>query len=392
MTNIAFIHGRFPAGGAERVTIDIARYLHQFKGEYNISVYTSRINESPELESICQYLTIKTLPKQLFDVRRSRKIIEFVQKDNIDIVVLVSKSTRGIQSLRDLGCKVVYANHGEPFWQRYAIVHRRQNGVLKRILWKLFNRRRFADGTKAMEMAISRTLNDYNNSDAYVVLCKSYAEEIIAKAGILEERPHICHIENCELPVADPNLNKEKIILFCGRFEHWSKRIDRLLRIWQKVQHQLPDWKLQLLGDGPAFAQMQELAKDLGLERVCFEGKRANVADYYSKASVIALTSQTEGWPLALTEGRSHGCIPIAFDCTAGIKEIISMPGSNGYIIPNFDENEYAKALLQIATLTPEEELRIRKQAIETSLQFAPEKIFPKWKKLIDSLANQNSL
>ena len=130
MTNIAFIHGRFPAGGAERVTIDIARYLHQFKGEYNISVYASRINESPELESICRYLTIKTLPKQLLDVRRSRKIIEFVQKDNIDIVVLVSKSTRGIQSLRDLGCNVIYANHGELFWQRYAIVHRRQHGVL----------------------------------------------------------------------------------------------------------------------------------------------------------------------------------------------------------------------------------------------------------------------
>ena len=68
------------------------------------------------------------------------------------------------------------------------------------------------------------------------------------------------------------------------------------------------------------------------------------------------------------------------------------MPGSNGYIIPNFDEDEYAKALLQIASLTSEEEQRIRKQAIETSLQFAPEKIFPKWKELIDSLVNQNSL
>ena len=240
-----------------------------------------------------------------------------------------------------------------------------------------------------MEMAISRTLNDYNNSDAYVVLCKSYAEEIIAKAGISEDRPHICHIENCELPVADPNLNKEKIILFCGRFEHWSKRIDRLLRIWQKVQHQLPDWKLQLLGDGPAFAQMQELAKDLGLERVCFEGKRANVADYYSKASVIALTSQTEGWPLALTEGRSHGCIPIAFDCTAGVREIISKPGINGFVISKYDEEEYTRTILKIASLSPEEELHIRQQAIETSLQFSPDKIYPRWKELFENLAEK---
>ena len=27
MTTIAFVHNRFPAGGAERITIDIARYL-----------------------------------------------------------------------------------------------------------------------------------------------------------------------------------------------------------------------------------------------------------------------------------------------------------------------------------------------------------------------------
>ncbi len=389
MINIAFIHGRFPAGGAERITIDIAQYLHQFGDQYKVFVYTSRINESKELDSIRNFLTIKTLPKQLLEIRRSNKIKEYVRKDKIDIIVLVSKSTRGISEIRELGCKVIYANHGEPFWQRYAIVHRRQNGLIKKLLWRLYNHRRFEDGTKAMKMAIGRTLNDYKYSDKYVVLCKAYQEEIISKAGIKEENPHICHIENCEIPVPSPNLNKEKIILFCGRFEHWSKRIDRLLRIWKQVMNQLPEWKLQLLGDGPCFEQMKELAQELSLERVFFEGKKSNVAEYYSKASIVALTSQTEGWPLALTEGRSHGCIPIAFDCTAGVREIISKPGINGFVISKYDEEEYARTILKIASLSPEEELHIRQQAIETSLQFSPDKIYPRWKELFEILAEK---
>ena len=386
MTNIAFVHGRFPAGGAERVTIDIARYLHQFEGEYNVLVYASKINGGEYLESVKQYFTLKRLPKQLLKSQQKKKIVDFIKEDKIDILVLVSRSTNGIQQVRELGCKVIYANHGEPFWQRYAIIHRRQNGPLKRLLWFLFNKRRFQDGRKAKAMAVKRTLNDYYNSDKYVVLCNSYKEEIISTAAIADKEQHILHIENCELPVQNLNLEKEKTILFCGRFEHWSKRVDRLLRIWKLVQHELPQWKLQLLGDGPALGKMKEYAAELGLERVHFEGKRSNVADYYAKASVIALTSQTEGWPLALTEGRSHGCIPIAFDCTAGINEIISRPGENGFLIPKYDEQEFAKALLKIASLSKEEELEIRQNAIQTSLQFSPDKIYHKWKNLFDSL------
>ena len=40
---IAFIHNRFPAGGAERITIDIARYLHDVGG-YEVYVYAARVD------------------------------------------------------------------------------------------------------------------------------------------------------------------------------------------------------------------------------------------------------------------------------------------------------------------------------------------------------------
>ena len=44
-------------------------------------------------------------------------------------------------------------------------MHRRQKGALRRMLWKLYNKRRFADGTLAMEMAKKREMLEYIGAD-----------------------------------------------------------------------------------------------------------------------------------------------------------------------------------------------------------------------------------
>ena len=56
MTNIAFVHSIFPAGGAERVTIDIAQYLSKFD-KYKIYVFTTTENKSLYDNSLTEYIT-----------------------------------------------------------------------------------------------------------------------------------------------------------------------------------------------------------------------------------------------------------------------------------------------------------------------------------------------
>ena len=106
------------------------------------------------------------------------------------------------------------------------------------LLWNLVNRKRYADGTLAMEKARRRTLFDYEHCDAYTVLCQDYKCQL-ERSLALSEPSHIHVIENPEPVVASPNLDKEKVVMFCGRFEAWSKRIDRLLRIWKQVEDEL---------------------------------------------------------------------------------------------------------------------------------------------------------
>lgn len=178
--------------------------------------------------------------------------------------------------------------------------------------------------------------------------------------------------------------------MFCGRFENWSKRIDRLLRIWGMVQDRLPDWRLVLVGDGPDASMLRTMAQELNLERVSFEGMQKDVGKYYDKASVVAMTSQTEGWGLALSEAQARGCIGIAFGCTAGITEILEPDGACGFIVPAFDEREYAETLVRVAQLSEDEKLRIRNNSVEKRLKYSPDVIAEKWRKLFDHITSSN--
>lgn len=385
---IAFIHNNFPAGGAERITVDIADYLKTIGG-YEVYVYASRISESLLADERSRSYILRRIPTQAIPSRRTRQIERLIIEDGINVLVQVVKSIPGIEGIKQrTGVKTVVACHGEPFWQRHAIMHRRQKGLLNRMLWCLWNKRRFADGTLAMRMAVERTWRDYKSSDAYVVLCEAYRAETAERLGITVEDSHIHAIENPEYPVKDVNYDKENIILFVGRFENWSKRIDRLMRIWHSVQDRMPDWQLVLVGDGADYARIRQMAIEMQLKRVTFEGRHNNVTAYYRKASVVALTSETEGWPLALTEAQAQGCVCVAFGCTSGVSDVLSPSGECGFLLPAFDEEQYAETLMRISTMDDAECRQIRKNAVAKRSGYAPEIIAEKWRHLFARLVN----
>lgn len=390
MKRIAFVHNNFPAGGAERVTIDIARYLSSIGG-YEVYVYASRVAESLLTDEIGRTIILRKIPTQAISSRRVKAIERYLVEDKIDILVQVVRSLPGIEGIKSrTGVKTIVACHGEPFWQRYAITFRRQKGFLRKLMWVMFNKRRYADGTLAMKKAVERTRREYQTCDAYTVLCEPYKYQVAEALGIDAATSHIHAIENSDLPVNEVCWEKENIIMFCGRFENWSKRIDRLFRIWAMVQDRLPDWRLVLVGNGPDASMLRTMAKELNLERVSFEGMQKDVGRYYDKASVVAMTSQTEGWGLALSEAQARGCIGIAFGCTGGIKEILEPDGECGFIVPAFDEIEYAETLLRIAAMSEDERLRIRRNSVEKRLKYSPGVIAEKWRKLFDQMTSSD--
>lgn len=389
MVRIAFVHNWFPAGGAERITLDIARYLKNIGG-YEVYVYATRVDSDLMTDEMRDVVTVRLIPSQAVQSRRSKAVEELIVQDGINVLVQVTKALKGIDGISArTGCKTVVACHGEPFWQRYAITFRRQKGLVRKLMWNLYNKKRYEDGTLAMQKAVARTRKEYMGCDAYTVLCDAYKQQVADVLEIDADTSRIYPIENPERFVRNVYWEKENVVLFCGRFENWSKRIDRLLRIWSKVQDDAPEWRLVLVGDGADRAKLEQMAQDLALNRVSFEGMQSDVRKYYDKASVVAMTSQTEGWPLALSEAQAHGCIGVAFGCTAGVSEILGPDGECGFVVPAFDEDKYAETLLEIMTMSEGDRLKVRKNAVEKRRKYTPEVIAEKWRKLFDSLVSK---
>lgn len=175
---------------------------------------------------------------------------------------------------------------------------------------------------------------------------------------------------------------KEKIVLWSGRLGYDAKRTDKMLSIWKRVSSKHKDWKLIVCGSGNT-EYFKKFCIKYRIGNVEFPGF-VNMEEYYTKASILCNTSVAEGWGLVLVEAIQYGCTPLAFDSYASVHDIIES-GNNGYIVPAFNENEYARKL---DLLMSDENLRqkMSSNGRESINRFNPKDIAQQWVVLFKKL------
>jgi glycosyltransferase involved in cell wall biosynthesis len=120
-----------------------------------------------------------------------------------------------------------------------------------------------------------------------------------------------------------------------------------LLRAARRVAESLPDFRLEIVGDGPARASLEALRSDLGLSGcVSFLGERGDVAERLASADVFALASTSEGLSVSLLEAMAAG-LPIVATCVGGNPEIVTS-GVTGELVPPGNVEALASALLSM--------------------------------------------
>lgn len=151
-----------------------------------------------------------------------------------------------------------------------------------------------------------------DNSDDVVVLCDGMREELIEMIGHDDAKIRIIPNFLKAVPGLVPFSEKENIVVWCGQINFTVKRLDVMLQLWKDMQTTHSDWKLYILGDGPDLHRAKQLAADLRLERISFEG-RVNPADYYRKAKIVVTTSSYESFSLVTLEAMAYSAIPVGF-------------------------------------------------------------------------------
>lgn len=105
-----------------------------------------------------------------------------------------------------------------------------------------------------------------------------------------------------------------------------------------------PDWRLWLVGEGPARAGCEALATRLGLgARVRFLGFRDDPRPLYAAADLAVLASRAESLSNFLVEAQSHR-LPVVAARATGVGECF-LPGVSGTLVEPDDPEAFARAL-----------------------------------------------
>jgi glycosyltransferase involved in cell wall biosynthesis len=369
-------------GGVETVTGLLVDFFMAKGYSVHLLVNEDQDNVQKKLSRHQQLLT--EMPG-LLNSRINRTFIDdFIRKNEISYVF-----NQGVFSLAYLNAhkhpNTVFINtlHSRPFWEVIGFMHSSLPSLLAResnFLKKFKILGRWYLGHIRPEYSHPNIRSFYrkqiDNASWYVVLDVAFRRELEEKLykGIPQSKIKV--ISNPLLLPESLPATKEKEVLFVGRLNAEPKRVDRLLRIWAKVEDQVPDWSLKIVGDGEERNNLMKMAEAMHLKRVHFTGFQPSDS-FYRSASILCLTSTYEGAPMVVPEAQSFGTVPIVYGVVPSLYRQIET-GVNGLIIKPFDEDDFAKEMLNLMQ-NPKQLRQLSDNALKKTHNLTVEKIGQQW-------------
>ncbi len=130
----------------------------------------------------------------------------------------------------------------------------------------------------------------------------------------------------------EPNKKNTKIMVSAGRLVPW-KGFSFLIELMKD----LPDWQLNIVGDGPEYDSLKSQVSRLGLaDRVKLFGSisREKLFDLFNQAEIFVLNTGFESFSFQIVEAMSLG-LPVVTTKVGNLDEIVDN-GLNGFLLePN---------------------------------------------------------
>jgi colanic acid/amylovoran biosynthesis glycosyltransferase len=191
---------------------------------------------------------------------------------------------------------------------------------------------------------------------AFVVAISEYNRQFIRAHGSPARIP--VHVVHCGLeptaypfrPRVPPPTRAIRALCVASLQEYKGHRV--LLHALADAGARLDRVQLELVGDGPARADLEQLAGDLGLAaRVRFHGSLPEpavadlleAADLFVLPSVVARNGQQEGLPVVLVEALAAG-VPVVATRLSGVPEVIR-DESTGLLAEPGDPDALARSI-----------------------------------------------
>jgi glycosyltransferase involved in cell wall biosynthesis len=262
-----------------------------------------------------------------------------------------------------------------------------QVAIVARILARVPTRVIVRSGTTISKALESRGILEKVRHYISMRYLYKYADAIItASQGSAEDLSRFAGIPLSDISVIPNPVNQEEILeLASGEISHpWfkgtgtpvivglgelggSKDYKTLIRAFAALKADR-EVKLYIMGGGRGQQSLQKLVDDLGLEEdVEFAGFTKNPFPYLGRADLFVLSSNFEGFGMALLEALSLGIPSVATDCPSGPRDILQ-DGRYGQLVPIGNAEEMAKAM-GLALDAPPESSYLKEGAVPYSLE-----------------------
>jgi glycosyltransferase involved in cell wall biosynthesis len=212
-----------------------------------------------------------------------------------------------------------------------------------------------ADGDCLRRRVLGRLAS--RHASRFVCVSRDIADEVMRRRvaprrrlcvipnGIATDRPvdeEARHLVRSELGIPD----KAPVVGTVARLDE-IKRLDLLIHAVHRLRGTRSDLQLLILGDGPERLALTRLADGLGLAGVAhFPGYKSDPCRYLAAMDAFAITSRSEGMPLAVLEAWSAG-LPVVAVRVGGLPEFLD-DGVNGVFATSADPEGVAAALAAV--------------------------------------------
>lgn len=360
LKKVAFYINSLDKGGAQRVIVNLAEFLHQngteivlvttrkAEEEYLVSagirrVYSEIDGREVTKSRLCNFKNRYCKLRNIWKQERPDIIVSFIGKNNF----------MAIATAAFLPISVAVSVRGEPTEEYY-------NRLMRVIARNLFT---CASGVI------------FQTEDA-----KAFFPKCVQKRSVILPNP-------LDMSCIRPRFvgKRENTIVSVGRVDN-NKNHKMLIDAFAAIHADFPEMKLVIYGNGDMRNKLNEYIKKMDMANcISLPGNVSQIPDHIERARIFVLTSDTEGMPNALLEAMALGLAVISTDCPCGGPRTMIQDGINGLLVPVRDTKALSVALRKILS-DSELEKRLGEQAAKIQNVLSPERVNHKWQNYLESL------
>lgn len=314
---ISFLIHALSSGGAERTVVNLATEFKKMGHIVDIVVYSSDVFYDTGDINLTNINDDKKTRSRIVGI--FTKIINYkkiISKSKPDVVVCLLYPSIFYTLFIPRKIIVIGSERSQPKYEK--------NWIKKIIRYFLF-------------LSVDGLIFQTDRAKSY------YGKKISKKSIVIPNSVGNYYIDY----VNEMNRKKVNKIVAVGSLKI-EKDYPTLLKAFKNVVGFFPSIVLEIYGDGPLKASIEQEICNLGLsEKVFLMGRHKDVIVKISNARCYILSSISEGMPNSLMEAMAIGLPCVSTDCDNGPRELITH-GLNGFLVPVGDYNTMASYIVKI--------------------------------------------